>query len=423
MAPRQTGGPNGVSGRLPFDRWFRYPAGFSPATLDRCFGYLSGTGGLIVDPFAGVATTGTAAIARGHAFRGIETHPLVAEIGALKFASLPEARRSALLPLATSIAADACLTSRNVDWNESEDETSLVLRCFDPETLATLVALRAGVAAAPEDVRGYLRIALTGLLRDVASVKVGWPHQRPAIPRQKRWRSTTNRFCQRVSWLAADLETLAPGVDATVTVGDSRREEAWRAALGGKKAMGCISSPPYLNNFDYADSTRLEVYFFGIATTWAELCSRVRGGMVASSTQQSPRKRAEAGWGNLRSYPKTRLTAERLSKSLADERGRGNRSKEYDQLLPAYLADIADVLFQIRQHVERNGYVIWVIGDSAPYGVHIDTPQLVSNLANEIGLRTIETFHIRSRGSRWATNGSRHHVALAECMLVLKKVD
>src|SRR5258708_39051759 len=73
MAPRQTGCPNGGSGRLPFDRWFRYPAGFSPATLDRCFGSLSGTGGLIVDPFAGVATTGTAAIARGHAFRGIET--------------------------------------------------------------------------------------------------------------------------------------------------------------------------------------------------------------------------------------------------------------------------------------------------------------------------------------------------------------
>ena len=43
--------------------------------------------------------------------------------------------------------------------------------------------------------------------------------------------------------------------------GDSRVPEAWESIAPGT-AKGCVSSPPYLNNFDYADATRLELYFW-----------------------------------------------------------------------------------------------------------------------------------------------------------------
>lgn len=32
-----------------------------------------------------------------------------------------------------------------------------------------------------------------------------------------------------------------------------------------------ITSPPYLNNYDYADRTRLEMYFFGWAHSWRDI--------------------------------------------------------------------------------------------------------------------------------------------------------
>src|SRR5260370_10722154 len=85
---------NGPSRKRPFDRWFRYPAGFAPETLDRCFEAARiRRGELLVDPFAGVATTATSGIAHGVRFRGIEVHPLIADVGSLKL-TRPDARIS-----------------------------------------------------------------------------------------------------------------------------------------------------------------------------------------------------------------------------------------------------------------------------------------------------------------------------------------
>src|SRR5688572_26794222 len=80
------GAPNGVSARRPFDRWFRYPAGFSPSTLSTALDAVGlADGDVLVDPFAGSASAGSQVIARGATFLGIEAHPLIAELAQLKF--------------------------------------------------------------------------------------------------------------------------------------------------------------------------------------------------------------------------------------------------------------------------------------------------------------------------------------------------
>src|ERR1039458_3483518 len=80
------GQPNGPA-RGPFTSWFRYPAGFSAQTLETCLDSVRVTrGSRVLDPFAGVATAGCAVVARGGEFIGIEAHPLIAEVAALKFA-------------------------------------------------------------------------------------------------------------------------------------------------------------------------------------------------------------------------------------------------------------------------------------------------------------------------------------------------
>jgi len=78
---------NGLSARHPFDRWFRYPAGFSRSALDLALGAVAVglEGGVLVDPFAGTASVGTAAVAKGMTFLGLEAHPEIAELADLKF--------------------------------------------------------------------------------------------------------------------------------------------------------------------------------------------------------------------------------------------------------------------------------------------------------------------------------------------------
>ena len=52
----------------------------------------------------------------------------------------------------------------------------LVRQCFDETTLARLVGLREAIPRR-SPWKDYLTWALLATLRDVASVKVGWPYQ------------------------------------------------------------------------------------------------------------------------------------------------------------------------------------------------------------------------------------------------------
>lgn len=413
---KNRGAPNGVSRRAAFDRWLRYPAGFSPAALELCFGLFDQDNLLLVDPFAGVATTGTKAVEQGHRFRGLEAHPLIAEIARLKFIPLSKQSADEL----ERVSEEMVLTL-NPKEADPEAETSLVRRSFKGQTLRELVALRRSVESAESSIAPYLQCALVGCLRDVASVKVGWPYQRPGVERQPTHRSLKQRFVCRVKWLIDDLAKLPSDADASVTVGDSREQETWNRALGGLKATACLSSPPYLNNFDYADATRLELYFLGTVRTWAELCSEVRSSMVAATTQQSTQKRAEHGWEALKAVPKTQKVVRQIERKLGLERRKRARGKEYDQMLPAYMGDILKVLELLYMNIAETGTVAWVVGDSAPYGVYIDTPSIISRMASEVGFTPIEDRELRSRGKRWATNGARHQVTLSERLVVLRR--
>src|SRR5207249_720358 len=45
-----------------------------------------------------------------------------------------------------------------------------------------------------------------------------------------------------------------------------------------------VTSPPYLNNFDFAEMTRMYLYFWGMATTWGEITDKVRSKLVVNTT-------------------------------------------------------------------------------------------------------------------------------------------
>lgn len=67
------------------------------------------------------------------------------------------------------------------------------------------------------------------------------------------------------------------------------------------------------------------------------------------------------------------------------------------------------------------GIYVWVVGDSAPYGIAIDTPSLVLLVAEELGFQSVEDRCLRDRGQRWRTNGTRHQVALTERLIVFRR--
>lgn len=413
QAQRGIGAIYGTSRGEAFDRWFRYPAGFSSDALALAVdaaGAKRGTN--IAEPFLGSAATAVGL--PGRTIVGIEAHPLIAELAATKLAEplgpTNGLRRAAtrLVDLAREFAPDPA------------QEHPLVQRCFDADTLMELAALRDALAErAREPWRRQLRWALLATLRDVASVKVGWPYQRPALERDAPYRNGPARFLQRIEMIAEDLEK-AERPTGRVVRGDARSVTAWRRAGTGFEA--CITSPPYLNNFDYADATRLELYFLRTVSSWGEMCRRVRADMVIATTQQSTRLRAQRAAARMRDYPSIASEIESLTKTLGAERSsRTGRTKEYDQVLPTYFADVARVLGHLRDNLATGARAAWIVGDSAPYGIYVDTPGLIARLATDIGFKAEGDVVVRSRGLRWRTNGTRHQIPLSERLITFRR--
>ncbi len=417
LAPRRmpsgVGGPNGV-GRLPFDRWFRYPAGFSPRTLDLCFETAQlDRGDLLLEPFAGSATAGTAAVRRGLRFRGLEAHPLVAELGRLKFERPGDP--DDLLHAASHVVSAPPAT--NVG-----DEPSMIRQSFALDVLGALVGMRDAVLdTGPSPWSRHLKWGLLGTLRDCAAVKVGWPYQRPGQARVPRMVDPRAAFLRRISWMADDLTIEPNASDAELLTGDARQQKSFQALMGDRLAAGVITSPPYLNNFDYADATRLELYFWGTARSWFEMVEVVRSGMLVATTQQSRVAYADASSRLLEAaspaaWPEIQ---DRLSK-LKAERALRPRGKEYDLLVASYFGDMIHLFKNMAQYLEPNAPVLIVIGDSAPYGVYVDTPRIVASIAEGLNFGTVGTVDLRRRGLRWHSNGSRHAVELKESLVILR---
>lgn len=359
----------------------------------------------MVDPFCGAATVGTATTVAGGDFLGIEAHPLIVQLAQVKL-RVPRAKPTGLLEAAERVGLAPKLPA--------DGEAELVRRCFDIERLEELCGIREAIEE-EATWRGHLMWALLGTLRDVASKKVGWPYQRPGQPRRPLIKDPRARFIARAAAMAEDLEKEPLQGSGRALLGDSRSRGIWRNLCRDSKPDACVTSPPYLNNFDYADATRLEVYFLGRASSWRELCDRIRVKMLVASTQQSrvataarDRRRLEAN------FPAAAALITPTIDLLAKERLSRDRGKEYDRLVPSYFCGVAAVLGQLKAHGGDNISCAWVVGDSAPYGIYIDTPGIIGTLAESIGFKEQRSQSIRSRGNRWRENGTRHQVALEE---------
>lgn len=403
---------HGTSSAAPFDRWFRYPAGFATDYVSYLLDQTKLQGGTVIDPFTGSGVTGTSALAKGFAFAGVEAHPLVAELAQLKLSSDVDA--DALLSSAHAIVQELAGVGGDLT------ETSLVTRSFDAEVLWALVQIRDAIKSLPESSTNLaLKWALLATLRDVAGVKVGWPYQRPGVSRMPRHLNAGKRFVERCQMIAEDVTARgSTGAQALVVVGDSANAATWDAMPVG---AGCITSPPYLNNFDYADATRLELYFWGEIKTWREMCELVRTDMVIATTQQSSKPAKEAALASLEyelgagSAPIAELT-KKIQRTRAE---RGGRTKEYDQVVPSYFLTMTQILRNLAASLEPGAEARWLVGDSAPYDTYIDTPRLIGEIAAAVGFDFTSDTLLRHRGKRWTR--SRSH-DLSERMIVLRRI-
>lgn len=95
--------------------------------------------------------------------------------------------------------------------------------------------------------------------------------------------------------------------------------------------------------------------------------------------------------------------------------------KSYDLMVAGYFNDIYQIIRDTYRILKPNAYALFVLGDSAPYGIHIPTDILIGDIGVNIGFKSYDIEVLRTRGDKWKENPQRHNIPLRESVVILKK--
>lgn len=415
--------------KAPIYGWFTYPAGFSYRAAEHCFseaGLIAGA--TVYDPFMGSATTNLAAKTKGFNSYGVEAHPFVHQIAKCKmnWNIDPQEIECRLNEIIALVKQDTLSAEKRMEVVVSSFP-ELVVRCFLPDTLYVLKLIRDyNSTLTNPDIKLFLNTGLICSLRQVSIAATGWPYIAPNKVKitsfSKRGLETYLDFIHK---MLSDIDTIKKTSSRTETVhniilGDSRNTVG---IIPDECADMIFTSPPYLNNFDYADRTRLEMYFMGDAKNWGDIDALVRTKLITSATTQIHRSDPKYDFGedfiydNPIEYEILLDNVKRLTQLRNERPGK----KSYDFLVAGYFQDIYHVLKDCYRILRTNTKAVLIVGDSAPYGVHIPTDDFIGRIGCNIGFNRYEISVLRGRGGKWKDNPQRHHIKLRESIVTLIK--
>ena len=95
--------------------------------------------------------------------------------------------------------------------------------------------------------------------------------------------------------------------------------------------------------------------------------------------------------------------------------------KSYDLLVSGYFNDMYRQLKDSYRVLKKDGVASYVLGDSAPYGVHVKTDVLLGKMAKAVGFSDYNIEVLRTRGGKWKDNPQRHSVPLRESIVTFYK--
>ena len=149
---------------------------------------------------------------------------------------------------------------------------------------------------------------------------------------------------------------------------------------------GVITSPPYLNGTNYIRNARLELWYQRLLKSKADL-RRLRDGVITSGINDVD---AQTDWRPVTSGVE-RVVAE-LEKNTYDQR--------IPKMVGGYFRDMHRSFSVLVECLNAGGRMCVDIGDSIYAGVHVPTDDLLVEVAEGLGLRTLERIHLRKRTSK-----------------------
>ena len=399
--------------KLPVHRWFKYTAGFSAEWVKSVIKKYKKSDSMILDPFAGSGTTLVAANELNLPSIGYEKQYFIRRIAHNKLHY--NVNLNHLNKLYKGVINNNSF--RDFDFEEQAD---LLKKCYDKETLKTLTLIKNNFIEITDNTleAEIIWLAITAILRTTSSVGTAqWQYILPK-KNKKNVLPPQNALLQKINEIIQDTQLFnAKKVSSLGTVLDHDAREFCSEYNNAFDML--ITSPPYPNNYDYADATRLEMMFWGDIAGWGDLQSKVRRNLIHSCSQHSAAEKLKLE-DILNDFVLAPIKDEitEVCRKLEKVRLEHGGKKTYHTMIAAYYQDLAHVFTALRPLMKKNSIICFVIGDSAPYGVYAPADKWLGKLALNAGFESWTFEKIRDRNIKWKNR--KHTVPLKEGRLWIR---
>jgi DNA modification methylase len=400
----------------PVHDWYRFTAGFSYRLVDKIIKIEKlGENDVIYESFAGCGTTLVSAQKRGIRAVGNEAQKLL--FGVINAKMNWKINPVNIKNIIDEIESYASLNSNLIPVHE------LLKTLYTDSDLFQLYFIRDYIREKVKngDEATFLELALTQTLHKVSIHPIAIPY----ISRSKTLSnslSALKTFKNTVLKMLIDLKSVKDLPKTTnIYLQDSREVNV---NIPDNSCTICITSPPYLNNLDYGEVSKVCSHFFGITDSWSDVTEKVRKNLVTGATthyRDSDFKLNEWKLNDFYIDNKEIMDTNMPDIFKIQEISKTRKGKKSFHILSLYyFEDMYKVLVEMKRVLRDGSKAYLVLGDSAPYGVYIDTTKMLGELAKKVGFNDYKIIKIRERGTKWQSLRYRHNLKLSENILILE---
>lgn len=259
-------------------RWFNFIAGFSPEFVRACVDVTPAVGPqtILLDPFSGCGTAPLAARLMGISGVAYEPHPFFAAISEAK-ANSPRYWHD--LPRIHAALARGILLRDAHGLSISTSAAAFLGKMFKEEDIVALHSARRELIESGLGDNPMAVLILSRILDHCCFAATDGIYKAPTTTKKTLSpKAALDRVFEAI-WADATEAQTGPG---RVIIYDRSSENM--AELADNSVDLVVTSPPYLNNFDFAEMTRMYLYFWGTAASWGEITDKVRSRLIVNTT-------------------------------------------------------------------------------------------------------------------------------------------
>ena len=401
---------------LPRHRWYPIKEGFSPSLIADSFHELKSHPRkrvLAIEPFSGSGTVPVECVRLGIECLAFEVNPFLAFVSRTKVRQvnpneLREQREIILRGIETPIVS---LLEDYSTFCERRDRTKWL---FNRRVLRAFAGAWRSIDKCAPKLLGFFRLALLRAVMDNCN----------AYPDGKclRYKRLKNYSCFTQDSLALDFEGHCTRIEedlistpfnrglARVLCMDSRRLATFDTQ---RRFDLCVTSPPYLNSFDYSDVYRPETFLGGFVSNNYELM-RIRLRTLRSHLQANWKAPVKTDFGTL------------YAKVVKEVLVRQDKlwSKRIPEMIQAYFEDMEQLVSALAARANKGASLKIAVGTSAYGGIVVPVDLILAEIAERSGweLREIQVVRrLRSSAELWKHENHQKEVPeLRESIVILR---